>query len=86
MTHDLYIADIDKLGPCANGNQHKNYPQQKIGAIDKGTVHEKYLFRHQYIDKICLLFRGGRVCLDNLKQFLSGKLLCLMPLPVSVVV
>jgi hypothetical protein len=30
--------------------------------------------------------RGGRVCLDNLKQFLSGKLLCLMPLPVSVVV
>ena len=30
--------------------------------------------------------RGGRVCLDSLKQFLSGKLLCLMPLPVSAVV
>jgi hypothetical protein len=25
--------------------------------------------------------RGGRVCLDSLKQFLSDKLLCLMPLP-----
>ena len=30
--------------------------------------------------------RGGRVCLDSLKRFLSGKLLCLMPLPASEVV
>lgn len=30
--------------------------------------------------------RGGRVCLDNLKQFLSGKLPWFMPLPQSVVV
>jgi sec-independent protein translocase protein TatA len=27
--------------------------------------------------------RGGRVCLDSLKHFLSDKLLCLMPLPSS---
>ena len=40
------------------------------------------------IDKLSLTIdiRGGRVCLDSLKQFLSGKLLCLMPLPVSAVV
>ena len=30
--------------------------------------------------------RGGRVCLDSLKQFLSDKLLCLMPLPAAAVV
>jgi hypothetical protein len=30
--------------------------------------------------------RGGRVCLDSLKRFLSDKLLCLMPLPASAVV
>ena len=30
--------------------------------------------------------RGGRVCLGSLKRFLSGKLLCLMPLPASEVV
>jgi len=30
--------------------------------------------------------RGGRVCLDSLKRFLSGKLPCLMPLPASEVV
>jgi hypothetical protein len=30
--------------------------------------------------------KGGRVCLDNLKQFLSDKLLRLMPLPASEVV
>jgi hypothetical protein len=30
--------------------------------------------------------RGGRVCLDNLKQFLSDKLLRFMPLPLSAVV
>ena len=30
--------------------------------------------------------RGGRVCLDNLKEFLSDKLLSLMPLPVPQVV
>ncbi|MCG2723081.1 MAG: DEAD/DEAH box helicase family protein [Thermodesulfovibrionales bacterium] len=30
--------------------------------------------------------RSGRVCLDSLKRFLSGKLLCLMPLPASEVV
>jgi len=29
---------------------------------------------------------GGLVCLDNWKQFLSDKLLCLMPLPASLVV
>jgi hypothetical protein len=32
------------------------------------------------------LFRGGRVCLDNLKHFLSDKLLRFMPLPLSEVV
>jgi hypothetical protein len=30
--------------------------------------------------------RGGRVCLDSLKQFLNDKLLCLMTLPASEVV
>jgi hypothetical protein len=30
--------------------------------------------------------RGGRVCLDNLKQVLSDKLLRFMPLPLSAVV
>ena len=30
--------------------------------------------------------RGGRVCLDSQKQFLSDKLFCLMPLPASAVV
>jgi hypothetical protein len=30
--------------------------------------------------------RGGWVCLDNLKQFLSDKLLRFMPLPLSAVV
>ena len=34
----------------------------------------------------CRENRGGRVCLDSLKQFLSGKLLCLMPLPATAVV
>jgi hypothetical protein len=29
---------------------------------------------------------GGRVCLDNLKQFLSDRLFCLMPLPASEIV
>ena len=50
---------------------------EKFGEI---AVKEKYLTEGQ-IDE-----RGGRVCLDNLKQFLSDKLLQLMPLPVSEVV
>ena len=44
----------------------------------KGLRDKEYIF--------FWLFRGGRVCLDSLRQFLSGKLLCLMPLPASVVV
>ncbi len=37
-------------------------------------------------EDIEVLLRGGRVCLDNLKQFLSDKLPCFMPLPASEVV
>ena len=44
--------------------------------LTKGEIRELFVSN---------VLRGGRVCLDSLKQFLSDKLLCLMPLPASEV-
>ena len=46
---------------------------------------EVNIILRKYDDKLYTFLRGGRVCLDSLKQFLSDKLLCLMPLPSGVV-
>ena len=61
--------------------------EAKLGVIGLGYVGLPLVIRFcQENFKVLGFDIGGRVCLNNLKQVLSDKLLRFMPLPLSAVV
>ena len=79
MMIDYSSIDSPTIAMSRWGNMiNEKKPQLIPGRFD-GSV------RHCFLIQVFQVVRGGLVCLDSLKQFLSDKLLCLMPLPSEVV-